>query len=489
VSHLPISPSAAPSTATASVVSSAASASSTSTTSTASTSFTSSINADRANPSVRGTWGSRMGFVLAAAGSAVGLGAVWKFPYVVGQHGGGAFLVVYLGCVLTLGVALLLAEMTIGRLTGKSATTAMRELGGRGWSWVGRIATFNAFAILSFYVVVGGWTVAYLLRALNGTVLAPDTLKLEAEFVAFIADPGASLANMAVFLGLAALIVAAGVQKGIERAGKWLMPALFLLMLAVIARALTLPGAMEGVAWFLKPDFSMISGKTLLEALGLAFFSLSLGAGMIVVYGSYLPKDAKLAGSAVWVATLATLACMLAGLMILPAVFAFGVAPNAGPGLTFITMPAIFAQMPFGHLVAIAFFLLLLFAALTSAVSLFEPVTAFLIDEYQWRRGPAVVAVLVATFSLGAPAALSFGVWSDVQLFGRTIFDLMDFVTINLLMPAGGLCVAFLVGARIWPQARTVLVGTRAQWFLPVWRLILLVLTPLAILGIWYQSV
>lgn len=436
----------------------------------------------------RATWGSRLGFVLAAAGSAVGLGAVWKFPYVVGAHGGGAFLVVYLGCVLSLGVALLLAEMTIGRLTGKSATTALRELGGRHWAWVGRIATFNAFAILSFYVVVGGWTVAYLQRAITGAVLVADTERLVSEFSTFIADPVASLATMGVFLGLTCLIVAAGVQKGIERAGKWLMPALFLLMLLVIARALTLPGAMAGVAWFLTPDFSVISGSTLLEALGLAFFSLSLGAGMIVVYGSYLPKDAKLAGSAVWVATLATLACFLAGLMILPAVFAFGVAPNAGPGLTFITMPAIFAQMPFGHLVAVAFFLLLLFAALTSAVSLFEPVTAFLIDEYQWRRGPAVVAVLVATFLFGAPAALSFGVWSDVRLFDRTIFDLMDYVTVNLLMPAGGLCVAFFVGVRIWPLARTVLEDTRGQWFVPVWRALLLILTPVAIVGVWYQS-
>lgn len=436
----------------------------------------------------RATWGSRLGFVLAASGSAVGLGAVWKFPYVVGAHGGGAFLVLYLGCVLTLGVALLLAEMTIGRLTGKSVTTALRELGGRRWAWVGRIATFNAFAILSFYVVVGGWTVAYLKRAITGDVLAVDTERLVSEFSAFIADPAASLVSMGVFLGLTCIIVAAGVQKGIERAGKWLMPALFLLMLLVIARALTLPGAMAGVAWFLTPDFSVISGSTLLEALGLAFFSLSLGAGMIVVYGSYLPKDAKLAGSAVWVATLATLACFLAGLMILPAVFAFGVAPNAGPGLTFITMPAIFAQMPFGHLVAVAFFLLLLFAALTSAVSLFEPVTAFLIDEYQWRRGPAVVAVLVTTFLFGAPAALSFGVWSDVRLFDRTIFDLMDYVTVNLLMPAGGLCVALFVGVCIWPSARTVLEGTRGQWFVPVWRALLLVLTPVAIFGVWYQS-
>ncbi|WP_246190065.1 sodium-dependent transporter [Pandoraea captiosa] len=436
----------------------------------------------------RATWGSRLGFVLAAAGSAVGLGAVWKFPYVVGEHGGGAFLTVYLGCVLTLGVALLLAEMTIGRLTGQSITTAMRTLGGRAWAWVGRIATFNAFAILSFYVVVGGWTVAYLLRAITGSVLASDTTRLVGEFSAFTANPVASLASMGAFLGLTALIVAAGVQKGIERAGKWLMPALFFLMLLVIARALTLPGAMAGVAWFLTPDFSVITGDTLLEALGLAFFSLSLGAGMIVVYGSYLPKDARLAGSAVWVATLATLACFLAGLMILPAVFAFGVAPNAGPGLTFITMPAIFAQMPFGHAIAVAFFLLLLFAALTSAVSLFEPVTAFLIDEYGWRRGPAVVAVLVATFLFGAPAALSFGIWSDVRLFDRTIFDLMDYVTVNLLMPAGGLCVALFVGGRIWPTARTVLEGSRAQWFVPLWRVLLLVLTPIAIFGVWYQS-
>lgn len=448
----------------------------------------SSMASETDDTTVRATWGSRLGFVLAAAGSAVGLGAVWKFPYVVGAHGGGAFLMIYLACVLTLGVALLLAEMTIGRLTGKSMTTALRALGGRRWAWVGRIATFNAFAILSFYVVVGGWTVAYLWRAVTGGILANDTDRLVGEFSAFISDPAASLGSMGAFLGLTAVVVAAGVQKGIERAGKWLMPAFFLLMLLVIARALTLPGAMAGVAWFLTPDFSAISGGTLIEALGLAFFSLSLGAGMIVAYGSYLPSDARLAGSAVWVATLATLACCLAGLMILPAVFAFGVAPDAGPGLTFITMPAIFAQMPFGHLVAIAFFLLLLFAALTSAVSLFEPVTAFLIDEYQWHRRSAVTAVLGATLVFGAPAALSFGVWSDIRIFGRTIFGLMDYVTVNLLMPAGGLCVAYFVGACIWPTARGVLDGSRSQWFAPLWRLLLLALTPVAIVGVWYQG-
>ncbi|WP_353190896.1 sodium-dependent transporter [Pandoraea pnomenusa] len=445
-------------------------------------------SADPAGTAPRGTWGSRLGFVLAAAGSAVGLGAVWKFPYVVGQQGGGAFLAVYLGCVLTLGVALLLAEMTVGRLTGKSITTALRMLGGRRWAWIGRIATFNAFAILSFYVVVGGWTVAYLWRAVTGALLTDDTTRLVSDFSSFIGDPVASLVSMAVFLALTAAIVAAGVQKGIERAGKWLMPALFVLMLLVIARALTLPGAMAGVAWFLTPDFSPISGDTLLEALGLAFFSLSLGAGMIVAYGSYLPKDARLASSAVWVATLATLACCLAGLMILPAVFAFGVAPDAGPGLTFITMPAIFAQMPLGHAVAVAFFLLLLFAALTSAVSLFEPVTAFLIDEYQWRRGPAVTTVFAATFGLGVPSALSFGLWRDVRLFDRTIFDLMDYVTVNLMMPAGGLCVALFVGGCIWPKARTVLDAPRSRWFAPVWRVLLLALTPIAIFGVWYHG-
>lgn len=439
-------------------------------------------------PVTRTGWGSRVGFILAAAGSAVGLGAVWKFPYVVGKHGGGAFLMVYLGCVLTLGVTLLLAEMTIGRLTGRSATTALRMLGGRAWAWVGRIATFNAFAILAFYCVVGGWTVAYLVHSVTGEALVADTAFAKQQFTGFIADPYAALGFTGIFLLATALIVVAGVQKGIERASKLLMPALFVLMLLVIARSLTLPGAMAGVVWFLQPDFSMIDGATLLQALGLAFFSLSLGAGMIVAYGSYLPKDAPLAGSAVWVGTLATFACFLAGLMVLPAVFAFGVAPDAGPGLTFITMPAIFAQMPFGHGVAVAFFLLLLFAALTSSVSLFEPVVAFLIDEYRWHRGPAVFAVTVATFVMGVPAALSFGIWSDVQVFDMTMFDLMDYVTVNLLMPAGGLFVAVFVGWRIWPQARTVLTETRAQWFTPFWRGMLLGLTPVAILLVWYQS-
>ncbi|GAB3628771.1 transporter [Pandoraea terrae] len=436
----------------------------------------------------RAGWGSRAGFVLAAAGSAVGLGAVWKFPYVVGKHGGGAFLLVYLASVFTLGLALLLAEMTIGRLTGRSATTAFRMLGGRAWAWAGRISALNAFLILAFYCVVGGWTIAYLLRSITGEALVADTARLHSQFNTFIADPWEALAFAGLFLVATAVVVIGGVQKGIERAGKILMPALFVLMLMVIARSLTLPGAMDGVAYFLMPDFAQLSGESLLQALGLAFFSLSLGAGIIIAYGSYLPKDAPLVSSCVWVGSMATLACLLAGLMVLPAVFAFGLPPDAGPGLTFIAMPAIFAQMPFGHAVAIAFFLLLLFAALTSSVSLLEPVVAFLIDEYAWPRRRAVVVVAIATFVAGIPAALSFGAWKDVEVFGRSLFDIMDYTAMNIGMPLGGLFVAALVSWRIWPQARTVLGGMRARWLVPTWRGMCLVLTPIAVLAIWYQN-
>ncbi|MFN3587020.1 MAG: sodium-dependent transporter, partial [Moraxellaceae bacterium] len=299
----------------------------------------------------RANWGSRLGFILASAGSAVGLGAIWKFPYVAGQNGGGAFLLVYFACVATLGLALLYAEMLIGRSARRSATTAFRQLGGAGWAWAGRLSVLCLYCILSFYCVVGGWTLAYLAAVLDPAFLRQDAAALAAHFSAFTASPLANGGHALLFLGITAAVVLAGVEKGIERMSKVLLPALFLLLLLLIARVLSLPGASEGLRYFLAPDFSRASADMVVQALGLAFFSLSLGCGVIVAYGSYLRPPAeggsRLLPATLWVAVLATLACVLAGLLILPAVFAFGLDPEAGPGLTFITMPSILAIMPF----------------------------------------------------------------------------------------------------------------------------------------------
>ncbi|UXY14729.1 sodium-dependent transporter [Chitiniphilus purpureus] len=438
--------------------------------------------------SARSNWGSKLGFILAAAGSAVGLGAIWKFPYVAGKNGGGAFLIAYLVCVFTLGIALLLAEMVIGRAAGKSATTAYRDLKGGWWPWAGRLSVLCVFIILSYYCVVGGWTVAYVWRSLSGAALTTDTAALTAAFGQFIASPAQALSYTAVFLGITAAVVLGGVQQGIERMSKVLMPALFFLMLLLIVRALTLPGAIEGVRYFISPDFSKVNGAMLVDALGLAFFSLSLGGGMIIAYGSYVARDTRLVGATLWVSALATLACVLAGLMVLPAVFAFQVDPAAGPGLTFITMPAIFAQMPAGQGFAVAFFMLLLFAALTSSVSILEPIVAFLIDEFRMARRTATLLTSAASFVLGIPAALSFGPLADPVLFGRNPFDLMDYLASNILMPAGGLLAALFVGWAIWPRVSQELQAEGAHALLRPFRLVCAVIAPILVGVIWYHN-
>ncbi|WP_176091330.1 sodium-dependent transporter [Burkholderia ambifaria] len=436
----------------------------------------------------RANWESRVGFVLAAAGSAVGLGAIWKFPYVVGKNGGGAFLLVYLCCVFTIGIALMLAEIVIGRAAMKSATTAFRVLKGGWWPWAGRLSVLCIFIILTYYCVVGGWTIAYVGRALTGEVVSRNVPQLSAAFGSFISSAPSALSFTALFLGVTTLVVMGGVEKGIERMARVLMPALFILMLMLIVRSMTLPDAWRGVQYFLTPDLSKFSAGMVTEALGLAFFSLSLGGGTIIAYGSYLPRQASLCSAALWVSVLATSACLLAGLMVLPAVFAFHIDPAAGPALTFITMPAIFAQMPFGQGFAIAFFVLLFFAALTSSVSILEPLVAFLIDEFGWSRKVAAVSVAVTAYLVGVPAALSFGPLADVKLFDRTAFDLLDYVAANLLMPAGGVLVALFVGWAIWPKVREELTRNGSSSVLPAFRVVCGVIAPVAIALVWYHA-
>ncbi|CCQ10150.1 hypothetical protein PALB_10150 [Pseudoalteromonas luteoviolacea B = ATCC 29581] len=400
----------------------------------------------------RAHWGSKIGFILAAAGSAVGLGAIWKFPYVAGKSGGGAFLLVYLACLFTVGVVMLIAEMLIGRLAKRSITTAYRELAGKWWPWAGRMSVLCVFLILGFYCVVGGWTLEYIVASIDGSIITTDKAVLAKQFAAFSGDVTTVLIATAVFLMLTAGIVIAGVQSGIERICKILMPTLFILMLLLISQSLFLPGAMQGVSYFFTPDWSKVTITTVLDALGLAVFSLSVGAGLMVAYGSYLESGTKVVSAGMWIASLAAFASVLAGLMILPAVFAFGVNPAAGPSLTFITMPMLFAQMPFGQVLALVFFALLFFAALTSSISILEPVVAFLIDEYQLpRRRATLIAASTNYVLLGIPAALSFGEFSGaISLWGKTPFDVMDYLASNILMPIGGMLCAIFVGWVIW---------------------------------------
>lgn len=397
----------------------------------------------------RGQWGSRIGFVLAAAGSAIGLGAIWKFPYMAGVNGGGAFLFIYLVAVLGIGICMMLAELAMGRSVQKDPIGAFKTLGGKRWRIFGYFSLLAAFILLSFYCVVGGWTVGYLYKSLVGSLLSSgDAADFSLMFTAFIGDDVNSLVFFAIFMALTAGILLGGVKKGIERVSKVLMPLLLGLMLLMILRSVTLPGAMEGVKFLLVPDFSKITPRVLVDALGFACFSLSLGFGAMLTYGSYMNKQENMAKSALWVVALQTVCTLLAGFMIMPAVFAFGMQPTAGPGLTYITLPAVFSAMPGGALFAVAFFGLLLIAALTSSVSILEPLVAYLIDQRKFARKNAVATLALASFIAGIPAAWSFGGGDVPRIFGITPFDCMDYVTSNVMLPLNVLMVCLIMGWR-----------------------------------------
>ena len=294
----------------------------------------------------RGEFGTKAGFILAAAGSAIGLGNIWRFPYMAGESGGGAFLVLYLAMVFTLGLSIMIGEIALGRATRRNPVGAFKSLKGGSWTFVGYMGVAAGFVILSFYSVIGGFTLAYAWATLGPLLQDADTARLGAHFSEFVSDPKQTLLYHGLFMAITIFIVTGGIEKGIERAAKLMMPVLFIMLIALCIRALTLPGAWAGVEFFVVPDWSRVTGSTFNAALSQAFFSLSLGMGALLTYGSYLSAREKLPGVAMWVTSLDTSIALLAGLLILPAVFAFGYDPAAGPGLTFVTLPAVFAKMP-----------------------------------------------------------------------------------------------------------------------------------------------
>ncbi len=404
--------------------------------------------------STNSQWSSRLGFILASAGSAIGLGAIWKFPFWAGANGGAAFIIPYIVFTITIGVTLVMAEVAIGRRGRGSVVAAMRRVGGRWFSLVGAMGVLTSFLILSYYSVVGGWCAAYLWDALSGNIIINDAALLKAHFGDLVSTPERNVFWHSVFLTLTCGTVALGVESGIERLAKYLMPTLFVLMIALIVRALTLDGAWAGVVYLFDFDLDHVTGSAILNAMGFTFFSLSLGAGILVTYGSYLSDKTDIPNASLWVALLAIQAAILAGLMIMPAVFAFGLEPNGGPGLVFITIPIIFSHVHFGYLFAVLFYICLMVAALTSAVSCLEVVTAYLQNEWHLSRKKATLINWVALLLLGSACALSFGPWGSYTFFGRTLFDFLDYVCSNYLMPLGGLAVALLAGWLAWPTMR-----------------------------------
>ena len=396
------------------------------------------------------SWGSRLGFILASAGSAVGLGAIWKFPYMAGTNGGSAFMLPYILFTFTVGIAMLISEYAIGRAGRAGAVGSLRAVAGRGWGFFGIVGVITSFTILCFYSCVGGWCLKYLVDALMGEGLINNAAELNAHFGNFVSDGVKSYAYQLVFLITNCLVVMGGVQEGIERLAKVLMPTLFVLMLVLIIRGLMLPGAWEGVAYLFTPRFEDLTTESLFNAMGFTFFSLSLGAATMVTYAGYLSEKANLATSTTWVAFLAILSALLGGLMVMPTVFAFGLDPAAGPGLTFVTMPAIFSQMPFGQFFAILFYLCLVVAAITSSVSMLEAFTATMLKATTLpRRSIAIAGTLIASI-IGLFCTLSFGALSDFKIAGRTIFDLLDYLTRNIGMPLSEMGFALVAGWIAW---------------------------------------
>jgi len=426
-------------------------------------------------------WSSRIGHVLAAAGSAIGLGAIWKFPYVTATNGGGAFLLVFLLFSFTLGVAVLVGETLLGSRSQRGVLGAFHKLVGPNWRWMGYMGILCGFFIYSFYSVVGGWTVGYAALAVGGELNLSEASTLTALFTGYVSDPLWPALTHLVFAGLTWWFVQGGLQQGVERALRWMMPALFVMMLLLVVTGLSMPGAMAGVRQFLMPDFSHLTGQGVLDALGLAFFSLSIGLGVHTTYGAYLPSSDGALRSGVWVVTLASCISVLAGLMIFPVLASTGIDPAAGPGLTFMTMPAVFNHLSFGQGLAVIFFLLLLVAALSSSISMLEHLVRFTTEEWGWSRRNACRVLTLLIMACGIPVSLSFGPWADYTLFGKTLFDLLDYLTSNLMMPLFGLVLTLLLGWKlgdsIVPADLSPLMRGALLW---CWRLV----APLLIAGI-----
>ncbi len=396
--------------------------------------------------SPRGEWSSRIGFILAAAGSAIGLGNIWRFPYVTGQNGGAAFVLIYLIFVFAVGLPYLIGELALGRATHKNPVGAIRKIKGKSSWWVtaGALGVLTGFGILSYYAVIAGWTFGYIFKILAGN---------HATFGQYVSFPFLNIGLTLLFIFFTVSVVLGGVKGGIEKWSKILMPLLFILMVLIIIRSVTLKGAMEGLVFYLKPDFSKITFKVILEAMGQAFFSLSLGMGLMITYGSYLSDKENLAVSGLWVAVFDTLIAILAGFMMFPAIFAYGMDPAGGPSLVFEVLPTIFSKLPFGNIVGALFFLLLSIAALTSTISLLEVATAYFVDEKSFSRKVAVWVSAGIVFILAVPSALSSGgvkFFTEMKIFGKESFlGIMDFIWGNLWLSIGALSMAIFMGF-IW---------------------------------------
>jgi NSS family neurotransmitter:Na+ symporter len=438
----------------------------------------------------REKWGSKLGFILAAAGSAIGLGNIWKFPYIVGQNGGAAFIIIYILCISLIGLPVVIAEILMGRTTQRNPVGAFKSLTkSKFWPLVGVMGVTAGFVILSFYAVVAGWSVGYIYEAVVGNFsvyTSPEDAGV--HFVSLTSNIGWGIGMLAIFMFLTMLFVYFGVQKGIERGSKIMMPMLFILLIIVMIRGITMEGSSAGLSFLFNPDWSKVTGGTILEALGQAFFTLSLGMGAMLTYGSYMSEKDSIPSSSFDIVLLDTLIALIAGVAIFTAVFATGQQAAAGPGLIFQTLPIVFTKMPGGYVMAILFFILLTIAALTSAISLLEVITAYFIDEKKWKRHNAVLVFGSLAFIIGIPSALSFNLIANDTLFGMNFFDLANYLSSNIMLPLGGLLISIFVGY-IWGMDKVFVhlkngsekLFEKALWRVIVWKILLKYFAPILI--------
>lgn len=458
---------------------------------------------EEARTSIHGQWSGRMAFILAATGSAVGLGNIWKFPYIAGENGGGAFVLVYLVCIAAIGVPIMMAETMLGRRGRQSPINTMSALAaeeGRPqvWTLLGWLGVIAGFLILSYYSVIAGWALSYVFRTASGMFVGATADGVSSIFSSLVSDPEKLLAWHTIFMVATMVVVARGVKHGIEKAVTYLMPSLLVLLLLMVLYAMSTGHFNEGLTFLFNPDFSKLNWQSVLVAMGHAFFTLSLGMGAIMVYGSYLPKDTSIAKSSMMIAAADTGVALLAGLVIFPIVFANGLEPAAGPGLIFQTLPIAFGQMQGGVIIGTLFFVLLVFAAWSSSISLIEPAVAWLVENKGMNRIYASVWCGLLTWFVGLGTVFSFNLWSkdtwSLTLFGHTLFenktffDTLDGLTANIMLPMGGLFIAIFAGWLMRVESTKNEFNTSENGY-NIWQILIRVVAPTAVMIVFLQAV
>lgn len=441
----------------------------------------------------RDNWGSRFGFIMTTAGFSIGLGNMWRFPYLVGTEGGGAFVLVYLVIALLIGIPLFTMEMSLGRKVSASPVVGMRKINGKGnpWNLFAWLGVLAAFFILTYYIQIMGWIVGYFYKVIAGSLKGLSSEEATAAFDIFRGNYATIGLLTLVCIAIVAFISSKGLEKGVEKACKILMPALFVMIIIMVIRSLTLPGAWEGVKWYLKPDFSKIEGKTLLTALGQVFFSIGIASGGAMVYGSYLTDDNDITSDGLIIVGFDTLAALLAGLIMFPAIFSMGMEPGQGPGLLFVTMSQIFMKMPGGVIFGAIFFLLIFFAALSSALGYLEPVATTTRDLFKISRPKAVWLTLLVIFIVGIPTILAMGPWSHIEILGMNLFDADDFWSGNILMPLGAIALSLFTIFK-WKFEgfkEDANKGSRAFNVTNLWKPLVFVVVPIALIIIFVLGI